>query len=79
MIGEVNAILMHEVGSRSDRIIYCDRNSDTLKLRPLNLLSPLSFLTWAVLVFILILCATASTFAIFDLSSVANNSTELAF
>jgi hypothetical protein len=79
IFGEMNSIYMHAVGSRSDRIIYCDRNSDSLRHRPLKLLSPFIFRTWVLLVLLLILCATASTFAIFDFSSVSNNWTSVAF
>jgi hypothetical protein len=78
-LGKINSILVHAIGSRSDRIIYCDRNADSLKLRPINLSNPFSFRTWVVIVALLILCATVSTFTVFDLSSLSNYWTAVAF
>jgi hypothetical protein len=37
-----NPITIHTVDSVSNRIIYCDHNVDSLRLRPVNLLSPFS-------------------------------------
>jgi hypothetical protein len=74
-----NSIEWHVTDSRNDRLLYCDRNLDSPRLRPINLLSPFSFNAWVILVSLLILCATASSFAVFDLSSVANHWTAIAF
>jgi hypothetical protein len=70
---EKYSILFHATDSVNERIWYCDRNSDSLWLRPLSLSSPFSFETWVTLVFILIFCAVVSSFTIFDIRSVAKN------
>jgi hypothetical protein len=73
------SIFMQAIDSSSDRIMYCSQNLDSPRLRPINLLSPFSFKTWVVLVFILLLCATASSFEIFDFSSATDRWTLEAF
>jgi hypothetical protein len=78
-ISEMGSIRMHAIGSRRDRIVYCDRNSDSVSLRPIKLLSPFSCWTWLMLVFLLILGAVVINFAKFDPSSVASHLTVLKF
>jgi hypothetical protein len=78
-ISEMDSIRIHAIGSRSDRIVYCDRNSDSARLRPINLLTPFSFWTWAMLALLLILGAVTINFAIFDRSSVASHVTVATF
>jgi hypothetical protein len=73
------SISLHAIDSMNRRIIYCDRNSDSQKLRPISLSSPFSFVTWVTLVSLLILCAIASSFAIFDMRSVAKQRTTINF
>jgi hypothetical protein len=73
-----NSIFVHATGSSSDRIMYCDRNLDSSRFRPINLLSPLSIATWVMLVSVLIVCATVSSFAIFHFGSISNNWTAVA-
>jgi hypothetical protein len=72
-----HSILFHAIDSINDRILYCDQNSDHQRLRPLSLSSPFSFETWVSLVFLLTLCAIASSFTIFDMRSVKKNSTTI--
>jgi hypothetical protein len=48
-------ILLHAIGSIRDRIMYCDRNLDAPRLRPINISSPFSSRTWAILALLLIL------------------------
>jgi hypothetical protein len=55
--------------------LYCDRNSDSPRLRPVSLTSPFSFETWVALVFVLIFCAISSSFSIFDMRSIVKNQT----
>jgi hypothetical protein len=76
---EMDSILMHAIGSSSDRIVYCDRNSDSPRLRPIKLLSPFSFWTWIMLLFLLILSAVVINCAIFDPSSVPSHLTVVTF
>jgi hypothetical protein len=74
-----NSTLFHAIDSRNDRVIYCDRNSDSPTLRLINLSSPFSFQTWVTLVFLLILCAIACSFTVFDMRSVSKNWTIIIF
>jgi hypothetical protein len=75
-----NQILFHTVDSINARVMYCaDHDSDSPRLRPIDLLSPFSFVTWVVLVFILIFCSIASSFAVLDLISVPNHWTANCF
>jgi hypothetical protein len=73
------SISSHAVDSINERILYCDRNSDSPRHRPIILSSPFSFETWVTLVLLLILCAIASSFAIFDMCSVSKNWTTIVF
>jgi hypothetical protein len=68
----MGSIALQRVDSYSMRIIYCDRKSDSPRLRPINLLSPFSFGTWLMLAFLLICCAIGSSFLMLDFSSPAN-------
>jgi hypothetical protein len=74
-----NAISVHAIDSMNVRILYCDRNSESPRLRPIHLSSPFSLETWATLVFLLIFCAIVSSFTIFDLRSFSNNWTSILF
>jgi hypothetical protein len=67
------------IDSTNSRVLYCDTNSDSPRLRPISLSSPFSFETWVTLVFLLIFCAIASSFAIYDIRSVANKCTTINF
>jgi hypothetical protein len=73
------SIFLHAIGSRSERIIYCDQNWDTTRLRPINISSPFSSGTWAMLALLIIISAVASSFAIFELSSITNHLTVVTF
>jgi hypothetical protein len=74
-----SSIFIHAIDSVSEKILYCDRKSDSPWLRPLSLSSPFSFGTWVTLVFILIFCAVVSSFTIFDMRSVSKNRTTIIF
>jgi hypothetical protein len=67
------SILFHAIDSVSERILYCDRNSDSPRLRPISLAYPFSFATWVTLLLILVFCAIASSFCILDMRSVAKD------
>jgi hypothetical protein len=56
----IGSISFHAVDSSNSRVLYCDRKSDSPNLRPISLLSPLSFQAWVFLVFLLILHRVAS-------------------
>jgi hypothetical protein len=71
----VDSVLMHTIDSTNTRILYCDRNSDSPRLRPVSLTSPFSFKTWIALVFFLIFCAISSSFAIFHMRSIVKYQT----
>jgi hypothetical protein len=73
------SIFFHAVDSKSDRIIYCDQNWDTTRLRPINISSPFSCTAWAMLALLMIISAVASSLAIFDLSSITNHLTVVTF
>jgi hypothetical protein len=75
----ISSSVHHAVDSINSRVLYCDRNSDSPRLRPLSLSSPFSIETWVTLVFLWIFCAIASSFAIFDMGSVPNNWTIVIF
>jgi hypothetical protein len=62
-----HSISLHAIDSTYDRILHCDRNSYSPRLRPISLSSPFSFQTWVTLVFLLIFCAIASSFALFGI------------
>jgi hypothetical protein len=68
----MGSIALQRVDSYSMRIIYCDRKSDSPRLRPIHLLSPFSFGTWLMLAFLLICCAIGSSFVKLDFISPAN-------
>jgi hypothetical protein len=74
-----DSISLHAIDSTASRILYCDRNSDSPRLRPISLSSPFSFETWVILVLLLISCAIVSSFTIFDLRLIANNLTTVKF
>jgi hypothetical protein len=75
----VCSISLHAIDSVNRRILYCDRKSDSPRLRPLNLSSPFSFETWVTLGFLLLFCAIASSFTISDMSPVAKDWTAINF
>jgi hypothetical protein len=56
------------VGSMSNRIIYCDQNLNSVKIRLINLSVPFSSGTWVLVVSVLILCTVTITFAKSDFS-----------
>jgi hypothetical protein len=72
-----HSISFHAIDSTNDRVVYCDRNSDSPRLRPIKLSSPFSMKTWVIFGLLLILSAIASSFAIFNLNSVANGRTTI--
>jgi hypothetical protein len=67
-----HTISLHSIDSMNIRIIYCEQNLVSTKLRPVDLLSPFSFETWLTLAIVLIICAILNSFAIFYLNSAAN-------
>jgi hypothetical protein len=67
------SISFHAIDSMYSRAIYCDRNSDSPRLRPIRLSSPFSFGTWVTLGFLLIFCAIVRSFTIFEMHSIAKN------
>jgi hypothetical protein len=73
------SISLHAIDSTNERILYCDRNSDSPRLRPLSLSSPVRFKTWVTLVFLLIFCAIARSFTILDTRPVAKDWTTIIF
>jgi hypothetical protein len=73
------SISLHAIDSTSTRVLYCDRSSDSPRLRPLSLSSPFSFETWVTLGFLLILCAIARSFTILDMHSFAKDWTTTTF
>jgi hypothetical protein len=75
----IYSITWHTVGSSNTRVAYCDRKSDSPRLRPLSLSSPFSFETWVILVFLLTFLAIARSFTIIDIRSVANDWTIVIF
>jgi hypothetical protein len=68
-----NSISFHAVDSWNARLLYCDRNSDSPRLRPIILSSPFTFETCVILIFLLKFCATVSNFIIFGMCSAGNN------
>jgi hypothetical protein len=74
-----DSISLHEVDSANLRALYCDRNSDSPRLRPISLSSPFSFETWVTLGFLLLFCAIASSFTIFDTQSDSKIRTSISF
>jgi hypothetical protein len=70
-----DSMLLHAIDSMNSRVLYCDRNSDSPRLRPLILSSPFSFETWVTLVFLLIFCAIVHSFTIFNMRALGNNPT----
>jgi hypothetical protein len=70
---------IHAIDTREIRLLYCDRNSDSPRFRPLSLSSPFSFKTWIIFVFFWILCVIARSYTILDCTSVANNWTKIGF
>jgi hypothetical protein len=70
---------LHAIDSSNERILYCDRNSDSPRLRPLSLSSPFSFKTWVTLVFLLIFCAIAPSFTMLGTRPVAKDWTTIIF
>jgi hypothetical protein len=68
-----NSVSLHAIYSMNSRVLYCDRNSDSPRLRPIILSRPFTFETWVMLVFFLIFCATVSNFIIFGMCSVGNH------
>jgi hypothetical protein len=74
-----DSISLHAVDSTNIRILYCDRNSDSPRLRPISLSSPFSFETWVTVGFLLLFCAIASSFTIFDTQSDSKIRTSISF
>jgi hypothetical protein len=74
-----HSISVHAIDSVNPRVLYCDRNSDSPRLRPLRLSSPFSFETWVTLVFLLILCAIARSFTILGTRPAAKDWTTIIF
>jgi hypothetical protein len=70
------SIQLHAIDSRNDRVIYCDRNSDSPRLCPILVSSPFSFQNWVIFFFILVLCAITSSFAVFDWHSARKDTTK---
>jgi hypothetical protein len=68
-----NSMSLHVIDSMNSRVLYCDRNSDSPRLRPIILSSPFTFETWVMLIFLLIFCATVSSFIIFGKCSAGNH------
>jgi hypothetical protein len=62
-----DSVLVHTIDSTNIRVLYCDRNSDSPRLRPINLSRPFSSEMWVTLVFLLTFCAITSSFAISDI------------
>jgi hypothetical protein len=62
----INSISWHAIDSTNSRLLYCDRNSDSPRLRPISLPSPLTFEMWVTFVVLLMLCAVACSVTIFD-------------
>jgi hypothetical protein len=56
------------VGSMSNRIIYCDQNLNSVKIRLVNLSLPFSSGRWGLVVSVLILCTVTITFGKSDFS-----------
>jgi hypothetical protein len=77
--GVKDSISWHIVDSTNSRALYCDRNSDSPRLRPIRLPSPLTFETWVMLVVLLMLCAIACSFNISDGRSAVMNWTPIIF
>jgi hypothetical protein len=73
------SVSMCAIDSRNDRVIYCDQDSDSPTLRPIKISSPFNIETWIIIAVFLMLCGAASTFAIFDLSLVRNESSTVRF
>jgi hypothetical protein len=71
------SISFHAIDSISERILYCDRNSDSPRLRPINLSSPFSSETWVTLVFLFVFCAIAQGFKMLYMHSVAKDFTNI--
>jgi hypothetical protein len=71
--GIENPITVHTVDSISNRIIYCDHNVDSLRLRPVNLLSPFSSWTWGLVISLLIFCSMTMGILRFDFNSRKKN------
>jgi hypothetical protein len=68
-----NSMSLHAIDSTNSRVLYCDRNSDSPRLRPITLSNPFTFETWVTLVFLLIFCATVSSFIVFGVCSAGNH------
>jgi hypothetical protein len=74
-----NSMSLHAIDSMNSRVLYCDRNSDSLRLRPIRLSSPFTFETWVMLIFLLIFCAIVSNFIIFGMCSAGNHRSTINF
>jgi hypothetical protein len=74
-----HSISLHVIDNRNDRLLYCDRKSDSPRLRPINLSSPFSFNIWLTLGFSLMLCATASSVTMFEVNSLVSHWTSVKF
>jgi hypothetical protein len=74
-----DSISLHAIDSINSRALYCDRTSDSPRLRPIRLSSPFSFHTWVTIGLFLITFAVTSSFIIFDIRSVAKNWTTIIF
>jgi hypothetical protein len=70
---------LHAIDSMNSRVSYCDRNSDSLRLRPIRLSSPFTFQTWVMLIFLLIFCAIVSNFIIFGMCSAGSHRATINF
>jgi hypothetical protein len=74
-----DSISLHAVDSTNIRALYCDRNSESPRLRPISLSSPFSIETWVTLGFLLLFCAIASSFTVFDTHSDSKLMTSIIF
>jgi hypothetical protein len=73
------SVSMCAIDSRNDRVIYCDQDLDSPRLRPIKISSSFNIETWIIIAVFIMLCGASSTFAIFDLSSVRNESNTVGF
>jgi hypothetical protein len=74
--GVKSSMQFHAIDSMYSRAAYCDRVSDSPRLRPIRLSNPCSLETWVTLVSLLIFCAIANSF---DMHSIAKNWTTIIF
>jgi hypothetical protein len=76
-----HSISFHTIDCSNERILYCDQNSDSPRLRPIILSSPFTSETWVrlILIFLLIFSATVSSFIIFGMCSAGNHRATIIF